>query len=228
MKRFLKFSLIVLVVLGGNSCDLNDDDDYYGNNYWTGFGFVHFEDDAGTSYYFTLDDSTELYPVNAYSLNSIEDSDRVLVNFTVVSEKNKGGEDGQYYVRLISVDKLLYKGILDITPSIEDSIGNDPVHVDHIWKSGKLLTLRLKFYGNTKTHYINLVKDPGELTAEDQPVHLELRHNDNDDQRYYEMLAYVTFDLSAIRIAGQDSVSYTINGVDYDGSDFTYKGVYHY
>ena len=227
MKLILKFSLFFLVVLGVSSCDLDDDDNYY-YNYWTGFGFVHFEDEAGTSYYFTLDDSTELYPVNTYSMEGIEDSDRVLISFIVVDEKNTNGEEEQYYVRLSSVDKLLYKEILDITPSVEDSIGNDPIHVDHIFKSGKHLTLRLKFYGNTKTHYINLVKEPGEQTADDQPIHLELRHNDNDDQRYYEMLAYVTFDLSAIQIADQDSVSYTINGKDYDGADFSFQGVYHY
>ena len=228
MKYLLKFSLVTLITLGFFSCDL-DDDDY--NNSWgdcSGFGFVYLNEAAGTGYSVRMDDGSELFPDNNYSRDDLEDSDRVLVNYTITGEKQVSDNLKQYYADIVSVSKILYKGILDITPEIEDSIGNDPVHVDHVWKKDSLLTFRLEFYGNVLTHYINLVKQPGELTADDQPIQLELRHNDNNDGKIYHMSAFVTFNLSAIQIAGQDSVSYLIKGNDYGGSQFSYEGVYHY
>ena len=175
-----------------------------------------------------MDDGSELFPDNHYYKDDLEDSDRVLVNYTITGKKLVSGNSNQYYADIISVSKILYKGILDITPEIEDSIGNDPVHVDDVWKKENMLTFQLEFYGNVLTHYINLVKQPGKLTADDQPIQLELRHNDNNDKQIYNMSAFVTFDLSAIQIAGQDSVSYLIKGKDYGGGKFSYEGVYHY
>lgn len=228
MKRLLKIGLIGLILVGVFGCDFLDDDDGYSlGNFWVGFGFIHLDDVNETNFNVDMDDGSELIPVNNYHAWNLEDNDRVLINYTILGDAGTDDQE-QYYVRVNSMSDVLYKGILDITPAIEDSIGNDPVHVEDIWKTRNMLTLQLGFYGNMKTHFINLVKQPGGLTGEDQPVELELRHNDNDDQHVYNMTAFVTFDLSAIQISGQDTVAYVVKGKEYNGEAFTFHGVYRY
>ncbi|MGD9931415.1 MAG: NigD-like protein [Mangrovibacterium sp.] len=228
MKELLKLSLIGLLALGLFGCDLNDDDDYSLGKFWVGFGVVNFDDSEGTSYTVKMDNGSELFPVNIYRPHGMEDRDRILVNYTIVGDKLVTDETRQYFVKINSMKDILFKGIFDITPETEDSIGNDPVHVKDVWRTDSLLTFELGFYGNGGIHYINLVKEPGELTADDQPIQLEMRHNDNNDEPRYSMSAFVSFTLSAIQLAGQDSVSYVVTGDDYDGETFTYEGVYRY
>lgn len=227
MKTLLKVSLIAMLTIGLFSCDLNDDDDYSLGNYWVGFGIVDVEN--GSDYTIKMDDGSELFPVNsAIHWHEEDDSTRVLVNYTILDEKRVNDEYEEYYVRINSVKDILFKGILDITEEIEDSIGNDPVHVEDVWTSNNLLTFELQYLGSNRIHYVNLVKEPGDLTADDEPIQLELRHNARDDYPSYHMSAFVTFDLSSLKIEGQDSVMFTVTGKDFQGEVFEYDGTYHY
>jgi hypothetical protein len=120
------------------------------------------------------------------------------------------------------------KDIIDITAENQDSIGNDPVIVRDVWLTDSLLNFKIKYWGYDQTHFINLVKQPGEITADNQPIEMELRHNKNSDDENIPFTAYVSFKLNKLEIAGQDSVKYRVTGTDYDGNDFEYEGVYHY
>ena len=225
MKCLVSLFLVALVSIGLSGClDLNDNDN--DENHWIGFGLVVMNDLDG-SYIFKLDDGEVLYPVNDIQTD-LEDNQRVIVNFVIEEEKLVNDEVEEYYVKVYSIKDVLYKGILDITPEIEDSIGSDAINVDEVWQTDSMLTFELKYYGAGLTHYINLVKDPGELTADSQPVQLELRHNDNNDSPLYKMSAYVTFDLGAIKIEGQDSTSYVVTSEEYGGETFIHEGVYFY
>lgn len=229
MKRILKFSLIGFLAVTLFSCDFNDDD-YSLNDRWVGFGII--DVGSGSDYTIQMDDGSELIPVNSYyNWDEDEDSTRVFVNFTILDDKLIDDEHEEYYVQVNQVQKILFKGILDITEEIEDSIGNDPVHVESVWTTNNMLTFELDYYGGYNSgvvHYINLVKQPGVPTADDEPIELELRHNDNDDQPSYHMTALVTFDLSSLKIAGQDSVNFKVTGKDYDGDVFEHEGTYKY
>ena len=88
--------------------------------------------------------------------------------------------------------------------------------------------MSLLYYGNYKVHFINLVKQPGTLTAGQQPVQLVLKHNENGDHRDYPLTALVSFDLSAIKIPGLDSVRFKVESEDYSGKIKSFEGVYHY
>ncbi len=91
-----------------------------------------------------------------------------------------------------------------------------------------LLNFQLKYYGHSEIHFINLVKQPGELTPESQPFELEIRHNKNDDLEDVPYTAFVSFKLDSLQVAGLDSVSFKVTGKDYDGGIFEYNGVYKY
>jgi hypothetical protein len=141
---------------------------------------------------------------------------------------NDGSDANRFYIRVNSVKKVLLKGILDITEENRDSIGNDPVIVREVWQTDSLLNFEIKYYGRYETHFINLVKEPGELTEDNQPIELELRHNDNGDVEDIPYAAYVSFRLDEIRIAGLDSVQFRVTSTDYEGELFEYEGVYRY
>ena len=91
-----------------------------------------------------------------------------------------------------------------------------------------MLNFELQYYGGEKTHFINLVKQPGPTASGSDPILLELRHNDNGDTQHYPLTAIVTFDLSSLKVAGQDSVKFKVVAKGFDNTDFEYTGVYKY
>jgi hypothetical protein len=206
-------------------CDM-DDEGYSMNNSWIGFGMIQ-NDNVSETFTIKLDDGAILFPVtNAGWYKNVKDNQRILVNFTILGDKKNTEKTEQYYVKINSLRSILYKGILDITPAIEDSIGNDPIHVEDYWLKNNMLNFELSYFGGNKVHFINLVKQPG--TIANEPVILELRHNNNDDQERIPMSAVVTFDLSALKVQGKDSVSFKVKAKDFDGKDFEYSGIYKY
>jgi hypothetical protein len=209
------------------SCDLNDDG-YSLSDAWVGFGIVEKDSDEGVGK-IVMDDNEVLFPVSSnYYWHEVKDNERVLVNFTILGNKKTDNHDEHYYVKINSLRKILYKGVLDITPAIEDSIGNDPIKVKDRWIKRNLLNFELKYYGGNKTHFLNLVKQPGVITSDDEPVILELRHNNNDDTGTIPMSAIVTFDLSSLKIEGKTSTKFKVIAKGFDGEDFEYSGEYKY
>ena len=223
MKKVVLYLMMGFMISFLSGCDL-DDDGYSLNNAWIGYGLVQ---KGSGEYKIVMDDDEVLFPVsNDYWWHEVEDNDRVLVNFTIVGNKDNENHDEFYYVTINSLRKILYKGILDITPAIEDSIGNDPIHVKDKWVKKGMLNFELRYRGGSEIHFINLVKQPGAITEE--PVILELRHNNNNDEEEIPLSAMVTFDLSALKVQGKDSVLFKVISKDFDGDDFEYSGVYKY
>ncbi len=208
-------------------CSL-DDDGYSLGDAWIGFGLVQKDTQAGTNN-IVMDDGEVLFPVTSdYWWSETKNNDRVLVNFTILGNKDNANHDELYYVRINSLRKILYKGILEITPEIEDSIGNDPIQVKDRWVKKNLLNFELKYHGGSKTHFINLVKQPGAIAGGTEPIVLELRHNNNDDSENIPLSAVVTFDLSSLKVQGKNSVAFKVIAKGFDGDDFEYTGEYKY
>lgn len=224
--------LLILCMVGSflslfSGCEL-DDDGYSLDDAWIGFGLINKEADS-QSFTIEMDDGEVLYPVtNSGYWNDFEDNDRVLTNFTILGNKENPDHNEYYYVKINSMRKILYKGILDITPAIEDSIGNDPIEVEDKWIKKNMLNFELKYRGGAKIHFINLVKQPGAVSNDIGPVLLELRHNTNDDDENFPLSAIVTFDLSSLKIEGKTSTQFKITAKGFDGDDFEYTGVYNY
>ena len=238
MKKYL---LIIFISLAVITSGCLDDDGYSLGKMWVGFGMVEQVTSDPPEYKITMDNGDLLTPVASnyhypwYYYNSnvngsrLKTGDRILINYTIIGDNaNESGEATEYFIKVNSVKKILLKGIMDITPENQDSIGNDPVIVRDCWLTDSLLNFDLKYWGRYKIHYINLVKEPGELTESSQPIELELRHNDNDDVNDFQYSAFVSFSLNDLKIAGLDSVQFRVTATDYDGDSFEYEGVYHY
>ena len=230
---YLVFVAFLFVFAGCN----DEDEGYSLNNVWVGFGIVENTD----SYRIVMDDGEVLLPVAFGGVDpgyghdisgnhqQIKAGDRVLVNFTILDDKvNEAGEIVAYYVKINSSKKILMKGILDITPENQDSIGNDAIIVQEHWVTNNLLNLQLKYWGRQQIHFINLVKKPGVLTAANQPFELEIRHNDNGDEASIPFVALVSFELDRLQVAGIDSVRFKVKSTDYDGKVNQFDGVYKY
>lgn len=226
MKRKLMKIILVFAVLIFFGCS-NDDD--YNEQVRVGFGIALEDVSMPLGFSIEMDDKYYVVPVSpTNALSGMEDSSRVLIYFDELSKVNDIEGLDAYVVNVVEWDDILLKNILDITYEIEDSLGNDPIIIQKMWVTGDFLNFKLKFWGNYKQHLVNLVKEPGELTSEDLPIVLELRHNDQDDMEQFLYSAYVSFKLSSIQISGLDSVSFKVSGTNYSLNSYEYNGVYNY
>ena len=239
MKKYV-FGILMVLIVSLTGC-LEDEDSYSLGKYWVGFGIIEELNNEPLEYQITMDNGDVLVPVASdyyrhwYYHGSedahtrLKDGDRILLNYTVLGDDaDEEVDPTEYYIKVNSVKKILMKGILDITEENQDSIGNDPLIVKEVWMTDSLLNFEIKYWGHYKTHYINLVKQPGELTSAEQPIKLELRHNANGDVEDIPYAAYVSFKLDSLQIDGQESVSFKITSTDYDGEVFEYNGDYNY
>ena len=227
MKK-LAFGILMGLLVAFTSC-LDDNDGYSLGDYWVGFGIYKGDGEGVVS--LVMDNGIVLIPAASSSpgwSSHFSDGDRVLVNYTILDEDISSSSVERYFVKVNNISDVLMKGIMDITEEIEDSIGNDPIIVEEAWIADSLLNFKLKYWGYNKTHFLNLVKEPGELTADDQPFQLELRHNANDDQESIAYTAYVSFSLNSLRVNDLDSVRFKVIATDYEGVAYQDSGVFNY
>jgi hypothetical protein len=208
----------------------NDDDGYPISNMWIGFGVFHTDNNSSK---IIMDNKDILVPIASNYTSGwkerIKQGARILVNYTILEEeKDTEGHVKKYFVKVNSYQNILMKGVMDITPENKDSIGNDAIIVSGYWLTDSLLNFKLKYWGHSSIHFLNLVKDTTEITANKQPIKLQLRHNANDDEPAFLYTAYISFSLNSLRIAGQDSVKFAVTATDYDGNKFSKEGVFNY
>ncbi len=227
MKKIV-FGLMIALVVMFTSCI--DDDGYSLNDQWLGFGMVIGEESG--SYQIIMDNKDVLNPVAASDpgwQNDFENGDRALVNYTILDEElNDDGTIKSYWVKVNNIEDVLMKGVFDITDDNADSIGYDPIIVDKFWMTDSLLNFKLKYWGYSGMHFLNLVKQPGELTEADQPIQLEIRHNANGDDDAIPYTAFVSFSLNELRISELDSVVFEFSWTDYDGMEHSELDVFNY
>lgn len=227
MKKIV-FGILLALVFGFTAC--NNDDGYSLNDMWVGFGVL--TGDEPGSYNIVMDNKDLLVPVASnYPAwqTKFDGGDRVLLNYTILDEElNDDGSVKLYLVKVNDIDDVLMKGIMDITDENADSIGNDPIIVEKYWMTDSLLNFKLEYWGQSGIHFLNLVKQPGDITADDQPIKLELRHNANDDNESIPFTAYVSFSLNSLRINELDSVQFEFSSVDYEGTTRSNVEIYNY
>lgn len=227
MKKIV-FGILAACAILFTACD--NDDNYSLNDAWVGFGIVQSTDDV---FQIVLDNKDILSPIASnYApgwAKHYPNGSRVLLNYTILDEElNTDGTVKRYYIKVNEIADILKKGIMDLTPENTDSIGNDPIVVQQYWITDSLLNFQLRYLGYNKTHFLNLVKEPGELTADDQPIQLTLKHNANNDDEAVAYNAWVSFSLNDLRIEGLDSVRFELSSTDYDGVTHSKELVFNY
>jgi len=216
---FLKAGLFLMIVglLMTTSC-LKDSNSL--NQYWLSYGIVT---GSTGNYTIRLDDGKILYPdAGSQSQVSPFATNRVLVNYTIVSDKVENSVTN-YNVKVNSVDKLLMKNIVLLTKQNADSLGKDPVNANNFWFGNNLLNINFSFLQSQKTHLINLAKDS--IQSDPTVISLLLKHNAFGDSPLYERSGFVSFDMTSL-LNGKDSVKIVVNYKDYYGNTHDFKGTF--
>jgi hypothetical protein len=210
LKIFLAFAGMVLTTLTLSSC-LDDDNSYSLDDVWLSVATARPLTD--NSFYFTLDDSTSLWPAAPANIYYQPDRpQRVQINYTVLGD-NFNGYD--HAIKLNRIDTILTKPIAPNMGVKNDSIyGNDPVDISGIWIGDGFLNILFKTYfsGEVK-HLLNLIRME---VDSDTPYRVGFRHNAFNDKSSYLRYGIVAFDLTSIDTGGKD-VTLKIKVNTFDG-----------
>lgn len=209
MKTMKKIFLLSLLLPFFMACDLNDDG-YSLDKYWIDIATVENPDNS-SFFYFRLDNNDLMWTAatNFRHFRPV-DGQRIIVNYTILSNGPTGGSYN-HDVKLNDAYKVLTKGIFPITPATRDSIGNDSIHVRDIWIGRDFLNVEFVYPGYDQIHFINLVSDASKVYT-DGKIHLEFRHNANEDNPIYHRNGIVSFNLKSLQTgAGSDSVNLVIH-----------------
>lgn len=150
------------------------------------------------------------------------DNDRVIAYFTLVDKTAPVGVD--LVIDIYDISKVLFKPVIELTSAIADSIGDDPLTVGSVWLDKDFLNLSFIYYGGQKMHFINLIRQPGELRTD--TIDLEIRHNNNDDGGVYSYSGFVSFDLSSLQNEVNDSVVLRIKAREFSNQTYRENFIY--
>jgi hypothetical protein len=188
------------------ACD-NFDDDYNGySNYNYRIDIATVQNPTLTSTFSFLLDNNKLYQVTQSNDPTFipADGQRIIANYTVLSVTKV---DSTYTrkARLNDASVVLTKNIFKITPATQDSIGHDSITIKDMWIGNDYLNIEFAYFGNNKTHFINLVSDASK-TYTDGKTHLEFRHKGNGDLPTYYSRGIVSFKLKSLQTGASGNV----------------------
>lgn len=135
-----------------------------------------------------------------------EEDTRVMLKYSV-NEQGEEGDSYDYLVDVYSVQDVVLKDIVELNEENRDTIGTDQLVVNDVWVSGGFLNIDFTFYGDDKTHYINVVKDPDEQSDDPSEVHLQIRHDARDDEPLKRYRGMMSFYLEALQVEGEDMLT---------------------
>ena len=208
MKRVF---VLIFVPLFFASCEKSG---YSLGDIWVSIATVENPDNS-SAFFFRLDNDERMWTA-ATSLPHYrpKDGQRILAYYTILSDKPESSSY-DHDVKLNSVYRILTKDIFKITPETQDSIGNDPIKIVDIWIGSDYLNVEFEFAGQYKTHFISLVSDESK-TYDDGKVHLEFRHNANNDALSYRNWGLASFNIMPLQPSGTDRITLVIHTNEYD------------
>jgi len=203
--RFLLIFLLVITLF--TAC--SKDEGYSLDKFWVNIATVE-NPERRSTFFMRLDNNTLLWTAASNFMNYRPvDGQRIVANYTKLWDKRSTGMY-DFDVKLNDVYEVLTKGIFHITPATQDSIGNDPIHVERMWIGRHFLNVEFVFQGFDRVHFINLVKDPSKVHT-DGKTHLEFRHNANNDAKLFNRWGMASFDISSLQNSAADSVQLVIH-----------------
>jgi hypothetical protein len=222
MKKFLLGALALTFLV---ACNPHEDE----NNFQPSFTSIAtvVNPSLSVGFYFKLDNSDLMWVTSTnFPYFRPKDGQRIIANYSILSVNDESSKYN-HRVALNDVYEVLTKGIFKIKPTTQDSIGNDPIDIRDIWIGDKYLNVEFVYPGYDKIHFINLVSDSTKTYA-DGKVHLEFRHNANNDYAQYNRWGVVSFNISSLETAATgDSVELVIHTKEFrTPSDRTYSLTY--
>lgn len=206
MKKIL-MSVLVLALLV--ACNNDDNNEYFQSNF-TNIATVE-NPNQSSGFYFKLDNNDKMWITSTnFPYYRPKDGQRIIAVYNILSTVDNSNLYN-HKVQLNDVYEVLTKGIFKITPETQDSIGNDQIEIRDMWVGSNYLNVEFVYPGYNQIHFINLVSDSTK-TYTDGKVHLEFRHNANNDYATYSKWGVVSFDLSSLQpLAVGDSVNLVIH-----------------
>lgn len=190
-------------------------------------GMVEAEETFGYDFIIYCDNGDTLYPaVNALPNFDTYYKQRVLTNYTILDEV--GLSEHAYYVKINNLYDVLLKDIILQNNANNDSLGNNPVVIKDIWLVKNMLNIEFQYQGGSAIHFINLSYRTNENGKIEEPVELEFRHNNNNDENSYLMDGMVTFQLDKLRKEDKNTIDFIVNSSDLNNENHTYTGTYSY
>ena len=213
-KNLLLYIVLILgIVLGTfslQSC-LNDDDTDYPTNIPNALVTIKTNSSTG-QVYFQLNDETTILPTNMKTSPYGKKELRALTNIKVQDGKTEGYSKSAYVNRL---DTILTKNMAPTLGKQNETVyGKDPVEIVKDWTTvveDGYLTLRFRtYFGNGKTHVVNLVKG-------DNPYEVVLHHNASGDTKGLIRDGLVAFRLSDLPDTQGKTVDLTLKWQSFSG-----------
>ncbi|OAV68258.1 NigD-like protein [Bacteroidales bacterium Barb6XT] len=168
----------------------------------------------GADFFYRLDDGSTLWPsAGYYRGHNLEDGQRALLNYTILSDSLDGFS---HFVKVNSIDPILTKKIAEDKGEENDVVyGTDPVSVQSMWIDNGFLHVWFKAnFGGSRKHFINLVQ-----ANADVPYELEFRHNAYDDPQTTSIYGIVCFNLSDLPDTDGEEVTLTIRLHTFEGDE---------
>lgn len=222
MKRILLFLLVLPLLVACN----DNDKDYSLDKFVVSLVTVE-NTNQETAFFMQTDDSTRLWTA-ATNLKYYrpKDGQRLIANYTLLSDKPSGAAY-HHDVKLNDVYEVLTKDIFAVTADTQDSIGNDNIYIEEMWIGSHFLNVEFVYPGSNKMHFINLVSDTSKV-YNDGKIHLEFRHNANNDYPSYNRWGIVSFNLKSLETQPTDTLHIVVHTKEFDLGAKTYNFSYRY
>lgn len=227
MKQKFIYLIAVFIVLSVflQSC-IKDEEQ---KKYWTSFATL-IKEKKSDDYFFKLDFGGKIEPTEKITLkNKDEDSIRVVITYTIVTETGKG-DDVVISAKVVEINRILTKEIIQLTAKNTDSIGNDEIIVSKksMWLTDRHLNIVFGYYGANTKHIINLAKPTGKQIDEKGNQILELRHNTNGDFKENRFNGIVAFSLTSLKKDNADSIKFVVKVINGDTVSYKYYNTYYF
>ena len=206
MKKILLCFVVMLILI---ACNQEENNIQY-QPYFTSIATV-VNPNKSSEFSFILDNKDLMWITETNFPNyKPVDGQRIIANYNILTVNNNSTLYN-HKVYLNDVYEVLTKEIFMISSVTQDSIGNDRVQINSIWIGSHFLNVEFTYQGFNQIHFINLVKDSTK-TYSDGKVHLEFRHNANNDYPTYLKWGIVSFNLSSLDTqATGDSINLVIH-----------------
>ena len=227
-KNVLKLNIVLLSFLGFSSC-LGDNESKY---MYVSYGVIQ-NVNSSNDYEILTDKGNTLKVTQSHTIHSIEDGKRVLANFEIVSDNEKGNKIYEVSVNgfynLLSKPVVNESFILQDKETRRDSIGNDPFNRIYAAFGGNYINIDFEVLYSPHSdvkHLVNLVYD--DTRADSDTLYLSLFHNaygeiPEENVNLVRGVAWSSFKISDLLPEGVTSKPVTITWTEY-----TYNGAKQY